>query len=188
MDDFTTNNYDKPTFQSLTKWNDWGLMGLHPPTELFYSQLYATHWTPGTADLTSGNPCSKSMRGLDLSPERTQWNLIPLAFTYSCVPSEGSCRQAGTVVLSVFLNDSSGCLIISQRSLRLARSPQNTIKKYITRVIPKLRPLLSLAIFFFFAAHAQCKWSCRSITLLINQWQSHAQTKAWLVMGRGQAA
>ena len=73
------------------------------------------------------------------------------------------------VVLSVFLNDSSGCLIISQRSLRLARSPQNKIKKFMTMVMPKLTPLLLPAIFI------ACSGSLE-------------QTKAWLVMRRGLAA
>ena len=35
------------------------------------------------------------MSGLDLSPEMTQWNFIPLAVTYSCEPRDESVRQAG---------------------------------------------------------------------------------------------
>ena len=50
---------------------------------------------PLHSPITSGKPCRKSMRGLDLSPAETQWNLIPLAVTYSWEPREGSSRQAG---------------------------------------------------------------------------------------------
>ena len=44
---------------------------------------------------TSGNPWRNNRSGLDLSPEVTQWNFIPLAFTYSCEPRDESERQAG---------------------------------------------------------------------------------------------
>ena len=38
------------------------------------------------------------MSGLEVSPAETQWNLIPLAVTYSCEPRLGSSRHAGGTV------------------------------------------------------------------------------------------
>ena len=64
------------------------LMGQQVDTKVspLYGKIYA---------LTSGNPCRNNMRGLDLSPRVTQWNLMPFAVMYSWRPSAGSVRQAG---------------------------------------------------------------------------------------------
>lgn len=48
---------------------------------------------------TSGKPCRKSMSGPE--PERTTWNLMPLAWTNSWRPYLGSLRQGGAAAAAI---------------------------------------------------------------------------------------